>query len=505
MYESYYKLTEEPFRLSPNSRFRYKHSTYKKAYAYMEYALHRSEGFVMITGQPGTGKTTLINDLTSNLSNGKALFANLASTQLEGDDLLRMVATNFGLAQTCDYKSTLLHQLETFFRKSHASGRRPLLIIDEAQGLSRTALEELRLLTNLQQHNQPLLQIFLVGQDELRDIVMSPELEQLHQRIVAACHMEPLTALDTRRYIEHRLIQVGWHNDPQISDEIYPLIHRFSLGIPRWINLICSRLLLHGMVEEKHHLDREDVNSVLRGLVEEQLLPARFYAGEGGLLDDIGLPEPEAEPLAAGRAAHTEVPDAEEEPGTQGAPAEDTDELREGDLTSDDGSSTPEPTTRLHAVHAAAAPAPSEESTEQHAASSNDESLARQSAPRSDGSRFTPVKSEAVLLFTQLQPQLANQPFGTQLGIFLDFLDGRTIEGMTLNLQESARHELSQIGLLAWFRGKHGELHGQDLREDILEIMALVSWLKEQQPELSNEQLETIGLLFKFMQSDKAA
>lgn len=503
MYESYYKLTEEPFRLSPNSRFRYKHATYKKAYAYMEYALHRSEGFVMITGQPGTGKTTLINDLTSNLSNGKALFANLASTQLEGDDLLRMVATNFGLAQTCDYKSTLLHQLETFFRKSQASGRRPLLIIDEAQGLSRTALEELRLLTNLQQHNQPLLQIFLVGQDELRDIVMSPELEQLHQRIVAACHMEPLTAQDTRRYIEHRLIQVGWRNDPQISDEIYPLIHRFSLGIPRWINLICSRLLLHGMVEEKHHLDREDINDVLRGLVEEQLLPARFYAGEGGLLDDIGLPQ--QEPLAVGRTPDTQASAVADDPRTPRVPVEDTSESPEGDLAPGAESAPSEPATHLHAVQAAPSSTPSDESTEEDTGSSSGSFVAREPTSQSDRSPFTPVKSEAVLLFTQLQPQLANQPFDSQLDIFLDFLDGRTIEGTTLNLEESARRELSKMGLLTWFRSRHGDLHGQDLREDIVEIMALVSWLKEQQPGLSNEQLETVGLLFKFMQSDKAA
>lgn len=499
MYESFYNLTEEPFRLSPNSRFCYKHGTYKKAYAYMEYALHRGEGFVMITGQPGTGKTTLINDLTSNLSNGRALFANLASTQLEGDDLLRMVATNFGLEQAFDYKSTLLHQLETFFRQSHAAGRRPLLIIDEAQGLSRSALEELRLLTNLQQHNQPLLQIFLVGQDELRNIVMSPELEQLHQRIVAACHMEPLTAEDTQRYIEHRLRQVGWREDPRIDGEVFPLIHRFSMGIPRWINLICSRLLLHGMVEDRHYLGRNDINTVLRGLVEEQLLPARFYAGEAGLLEDIGMPQPEALSLDGGAAFSTTETTAAPPP-TAPSPSAAANEPAPTTEASKPTSGSPE--SPLHAVDTDTAPRPQADDAPQ---GREDHDTPSSRAPSQPHSRFSPVKSEAVLLFTQLQPQLADQPGDTQLGIFLDFLDGRTIEGTTIELDESAREALGETGLIDWFRARHGEAHGQGLREDILEIMALVSWLKEQQPELTNDQLETIGLLFKFMRQDKAA
>lgn len=499
MYESFYNLTEEPFRLSPNSRFCYKHGTYKKAYAYMEYALHRGEGFVMVTGQPGTGKTTLINDLTSNLSNGQALFANLASTQLDGDDLLRMVATNFGLEQAFDYKSTLLHQLETFFRQSHAAGRRPLLIIDEAQGLSRSALEELRLLTNLQQHNQPLLQIFLVGQDELRNMVMSPELEQLHQRIVAACHMEPLTPQDTQRYIEHRLRQVGWRENPRIDGDIFPLIHRFSMGIPRWINLICSRLLLHGMVEDRHYLGRSDIHSVLRGLVEEQLLPARFYAGEAGLLDDIGMPQPEVlsihpEPATSTAATTDAMPPTTAPPPAAANEAASTAEAAEP------------PERAFRAVDSETAPrAEEEKSITQEDGTGHNTPSGTPSPAAEPHSQFSPVKSEAVLLFTQLQPQLADQPGNTQLGIFLDFLAERTIEGMTIELDETARQALCETGLIDWFRARHGELHGQGLREDILEIMALVSWLKEQQPDLTNDQLETIGLLFKFIRQDKAA
>ena len=292
MYEQFYNLQEEPFRLSPDPRLCYLHASYKKAKAYMQYALHRSEGFVMITGQPGTGKTTLINDLISDISDGQTVFANITSTQVHAEDLLRMVALNFKLDTQTEHKSHLIHQLEHFLKQMHREHRRPLLIIDEAQDLAANALEELRLMTNIHQNNQPLLQIFLVGQEGLREMVLSPGLEQLHQRIIAACHLEPLDEERTEGYIKYRLGQVGWNNDPQLLPEIFPSIARFSIGIPRWINLICSRLLLHGMVEELHRLGTTDVRSVIQGLINEQLLPTppdseqEFLTREHDLLKD---------------------------------------------------------------------------------------------------------------------------------------------------------------------------------------------------------------------------
>lgn len=273
MYEKFYNLKEEPFRLSPDSRLCFPHATYKKAKAYMQYALHRREGFVMITGQPGTGKTTLINDLISDLSDSQTVFANITSTQVHAEDLLRLVALNFKLDAQTDHKSHLIHQLDYFLKQMHREDRRPLLIIDEAQDLAANALEELRLMTNIHQNNQPLLQIFLVGQEGLREMVLSPGLEQLHQRIIAACHLEPLDEKRTEEYIKYRLDMVGWDNDPQLLPEIFPPIARFSIGIPRWINLICSRLMLHGMVEELHRLEATDIRSVIQGLINEQLLP----------------------------------------------------------------------------------------------------------------------------------------------------------------------------------------------------------------------------------------
>jgi general secretion pathway protein A len=274
MYETFYGLREEPFRLSPDARLCFPHPSYKKAKAYMQYALQRQEGFVMVTGRPGTGKTTLINDITEQLKQQGNLYASLSSTQIRADDLLRLVLLKFGLDGETENKAQLLHRLEGFLQQLQRDGRRPLLIIDEAQDLPHDALEELRLLTNLQQDYLPLLQIFLVGQEELRQTVLSPGLEQLHQRIVAACHLAPLTPGTLEAYVLHRLKQVGWENDPVLEADLFDIIHQHSLGIPRIVNQICSRLLLHGMVEEKHQLGREDIREVISDLTDEQLLPS---------------------------------------------------------------------------------------------------------------------------------------------------------------------------------------------------------------------------------------
>jgi general secretion pathway protein A len=275
MYETFYGLREEPFRLSPDARLCFPHPSYRKAKAYMQYALQRQEGFVMVTGRPGTGKTTLINDITEQLKQQGNLFAALNSTQIRADDLLRLVLLKFGLDGEHDNKATLLHRLEKFLQQIQRDGKRPLLIIDEAQDLPGDALEELRLLTNMQQDYQPLLQIFLIGQEELRQTVLSPGLEQLHQRIVAACHLAPLTPEGLKAYVLHRLEQVGWDNDPSLEEGIFELIHQSSLGVPRIVNQICSRLFLHGMVEEKHILELIDLKEVIESLAEEQLLPTR--------------------------------------------------------------------------------------------------------------------------------------------------------------------------------------------------------------------------------------
>jgi len=286
MYDLYYRFTAEPFRLSPDHHFAFQHRGYKKARAYMAYAFMRAEGFVMVTGRPGTGKTTLVGALVEDLSNEKVMTANLVCSQLEANDLLQMVAYEFGVDIGITDKGALLQHLSRLLTKWHREGRRALLIVDEAQDLSATAMEELRLLTNIQVAGRPLLQIFLLGQPELRELILSPQLEQVHQRIVAASHLEALELDETEAYVRHRLGVVGWRGDPDISRSVYPLIYKFSEGVPRRINLICSRLLLHGSVEQLHRLGVADMKEVLAELQGESLAAGNKLVDNDFLVED---------------------------------------------------------------------------------------------------------------------------------------------------------------------------------------------------------------------------
>jgi len=273
MHLKYYKLRADPFRLSPDPRFSFPHRTYRKAMAYMRHALLRAEGFIVITGQPGMGKTTLINDLFRGIRPDQFRIARLVSTQLLADDLLRLVAYELDLNVAGKDKASVLNAVGQFLKQQHKEGRRTLLIVDEAQDVPGEALEELRLLTNIQVDGQQLLQIFLVGQEELRELVSTPTLVQLHQRVIAATHIDTLNCTETKEYIKHRLRRVGWEGDPLISNQAFIMIHRFSHGIPRQINQICNRLLLHGSIEERHRLGLQDLKTVIDELYEEMLLP----------------------------------------------------------------------------------------------------------------------------------------------------------------------------------------------------------------------------------------
>lgn len=283
MYEKFYGLGADPFRLSPDHRFSFSHPTYAKARAYIQYALHRAEGFVMVTGKPGTGKTTLVNEVLNGLPRAGLVVATLVSTQLEADDLLRMAAYSFGLPADAPQKALVLQRVMDFLFRQHREGRRALLMIDEAQDLSDSALEELRLLTNLQHAGQPLLQIVLLGQESLRELVRKPNMEQVQQRLVAACDLEPLGPLDSLAYVAHRLAIAGWRGDPKFEREIWPLVYEFSKGVPRRINLVCSRLLLHGCVEQRHTLTAEDAESVVAEMALEDLTPAASAADAASL------------------------------------------------------------------------------------------------------------------------------------------------------------------------------------------------------------------------------
>lgn len=274
MYASFYNLKDDPFRLSPDPYYCYKHRSYVQAEGYLRYGVERAEGIVMITGVPGTGKTTLISDLLKDFTPSRVLIGTLVVTRLDTDNLFRAVAYALDLSVEGMDRASVLRTLELFLTERAEKGKRALLVVDEAQNLTLDGLEDLRLLTNLQMGNRPLLQIFLLGQVSLRQKVQDSALAQLQQRIIAACHLEPLEADETRAYIEQRLDLAGWNGDPGIMDEAFEMLHSFSGGIPRRINQLCSRLFLYGSVDRKHVLDVEDVQTVYDDFRDELLLPA---------------------------------------------------------------------------------------------------------------------------------------------------------------------------------------------------------------------------------------
>jgi type II secretory pathway predicted ATPase ExeA/outer membrane protein OmpA-like peptidoglycan-associated protein len=302
MYQTYYRLKADPFRLSPDPAFCYRHPSFSKGRSYMKYALTVAEGFVVVTGKAGMGKTTLINDLLSDVHSSDYLAATVVTTILDADDLLRSIAYEFGLnAQEFD-KATIIKKLKDSFILSHQIGQAPLLIVDEAQNLGMTALEELRLLTNLQMGGKPLLQIFLLGQEKLRTNLLDPRLEQLQQRVTAATQLQPLTEEQTKAYIIHRLRIVGWNNFPRIKGSVLPIVHGACQGVPRRINQFCSRLLLHGAAEERGELTAEDAEIVARELKSEGLTERSPPTTVGSGLEQDGEPDMGAELFTTGQS-----------------------------------------------------------------------------------------------------------------------------------------------------------------------------------------------------------
>jgi putative secretion ATPase (PEP-CTERM system associated) len=266
MYERFYKLTERPFKLTPDLRYLFKSRSHNRALAYLRYGLQQGEGFMIITGDVGAGKTTLARALLSSLTRDQVHAAELVSTRLEADDMLRMVVAAFGLASQDLTKSVLLKNLENFMKARAREGRRLLLLVDESQNLPVGALEELRMLSNYQSGDRPMLQTFLLGQEEFRATLAADGMEQFRQRVTAAHHLGPMDVDDTRQYIEHRLRVAGWNDDPHFTPGAYETIFHATGGVPRRVNTLCDRLLLHGAIEEIHTLAEDTVHLV----VEEQ-------------------------------------------------------------------------------------------------------------------------------------------------------------------------------------------------------------------------------------------
>ena len=280
MYDQFYGFTGRPFQLTPDPAFYFESGTHRKAMSYLGYGLAQGEGFIVITGDVGAGKTTLVGHLMNTIDPNRLTAVKLVSTQVEGDDLLRLVAEQFGMEWEGQSKAELLRAIEQYLRDQARAGRRTLLIVDEGQNLAISALEELRMLSNFQLGGHSLLQIFLLGQPEFRQTLFhSPALEQLRQRVIATHHLDPMEPEEVEPYILHRLGKVGWTGDPSFAPEAFELIFDHSGGVPRKLNVLVSRLLLFGAVEELHRISGQHVRNVIaeveadRGIDEASLAP----------------------------------------------------------------------------------------------------------------------------------------------------------------------------------------------------------------------------------------
>jgi len=243
MYEQFFQLNRKPFELVPNPEFLYPSRTHRKALNYLEYGIRERAGFVLLTGEVGAGKTTLIRDILNRLEHD-IISARIFNTKVDSTQLLTLINEDFGLSVNNRQKIDLLRDLNEFLVEQYAHQRQPVLIIDEAQNLSVESLEEIRLLSNLEAADRKLLQIILVGQPELEPLIKKPELRQLRQRINISCHLAPLGKEEIQKYFYHRLERAGNASAVSLPEEAFENIHELTGGIPRLINIVGDYLLL---------------------------------------------------------------------------------------------------------------------------------------------------------------------------------------------------------------------------------------------------------------------
>ncbi len=308
MYETYYGLSAKPFQLRPDPHFFFGSKGHKRAMAYLEYGLSQGEGFIVITGEVGAGKTTLVRNLLNKIPTDQIVAAHIVNTSLDPEDTLRMVVSSFGLPYEGASKAELLNRLEQFLRGVDRQGKRALLVIDEAQNLNARTVEELRMLSNFQTDDRSLLQTFLLGQPEFRATLHSPGMQQLRQRVIASYHLGPMDAQETRAYVEHRLATVGWQGDPGFDDGAHATIYAYSGGIPRKTNTLMDRVLLMGYLEEMHAFGEADISTVVRDIAEEYQLPEVMGTPDAGALQQGELRTVDTR-MGERRAASVEVLD----------------------------------------------------------------------------------------------------------------------------------------------------------------------------------------------------
>ncbi len=273
MFDDFYGLKGRPFQLTPDPAFYFESLTHRKALSYLGYGLAQGEGFVVITGEVGSGKSTLVAHLMSTIDPARLTAAQVVTSKLDGEELVHVVAQSFGLLIDGHDKAMALGSIESFLHEEARAGRRCLLIVDESQNLSIGALEELRMLSNFQLGSHPLLQTLLLGQPEFRETLHDhPQLEQLRQRVIAAHHLEAMESTEVQPYIEHRMKCVGWDGNPAFDQRVFAEIYTASGGVPRRINQIANRLLLLGAVDQRTRIDAAMLGQVLSELTEDGTL-----------------------------------------------------------------------------------------------------------------------------------------------------------------------------------------------------------------------------------------
>lgn len=290
MYTEHYGLSAPPFQLTPDARFWFESATHRKAMAYLGYGLQQGEGFITITGDIGAGKTTLVGHLLASIDPMRVEAILIGSTQVGGDDMLRLIAQGLKIPTEGVEKAQLLARVEQHLSDVGRTGRRTLIIVDEAQNLSHAALEELRMLSNVQTGGQALVQILLLGQPEFRErIAQGPELEQLRQRIIASHHLNAMTADETRAYLEHRLALVGWAGNPSFDDAACARLHEVSGGVPRQLNVIATRVMMAAALDGLTRITGKTVDKVAAEWSAEEPAPGpkTVYAAANDHMGDL--------------------------------------------------------------------------------------------------------------------------------------------------------------------------------------------------------------------------
>lgn len=272
MYNEYYGFSDKPFKLVPDPNLFYNSEVHRRALSYLKYGVESGEGFIVISGDIGTGKSTLVNQLISTIEPKNLQLINLVSTNVDSTELLALVAKKLNIEQVGKNKAELLYTIEKELLRSFETGKRTLLIVDEAQNLPPESIEELRMLSNFQVDGLPLLQSFLLGQNELRDHINGPEFEQFRQRIIASIILTPLADSETADYVKYRINSVSDKDELDlISEPALKLIHEFTAGIPRKINTLMDRVLLYGFISDLTVIEEQDVSLVLDEVRQEEL------------------------------------------------------------------------------------------------------------------------------------------------------------------------------------------------------------------------------------------